>query len=72
MAEWLKALVLKVVDEPENPVNTGVPLMFDISVLLFGRCFDGRNPAKKLPSDLRKIGWQAFGSVAILMARINE
>jgi hypothetical protein len=35
MAEWLKALVLKVVDEPTNPVNTGLLLMFDISVLLF-------------------------------------
>jgi hypothetical protein len=31
MAEWLKALVLEVLDELTNPVNTGVPLMFDIS-----------------------------------------
>ena len=36
MAEWLKALVLKVLDEPTNPVNTGVALMFDIGFLLFG------------------------------------
>ena len=42
MAEWLKALVLKVVDEPRNPANTGLPLMFDISVLLFGGKSDGR------------------------------
>ena len=35
MAEWLKALVLKVLAYPTNPVNTGVPLMFDISVLFF-------------------------------------
>jgi hypothetical protein len=39
MAEWLKALVLKVVDEPTDPVNTGLPLMFDISVLFFGGQF---------------------------------
>ena len=30
MAEWLKALVLKVVDGPKNPVKTGVLLMVDI------------------------------------------
>jgi len=35
MAEWLKALVLKVLDAPTNPANTGLPLMFDIGVLLF-------------------------------------
>jgi len=39
MAEWLKALVLKVLDEPINPVNTGVSPMFDIGVLLFGGQF---------------------------------
>ena len=39
MAEWLKALVLKVLDEPANPANTGVPPMFDIGVLLFGGQF---------------------------------
>jgi hypothetical protein len=55
MAEWLKALVLKVVDEPTNPANTGVPLMFDISVLLLEGNFDGRKTAKKLPSGLRRI-----------------
>ena len=36
MAEWLKALVLKVLAEPTNPANTGLPPMFDIGVLLFG------------------------------------
>jgi hypothetical protein len=39
MAEWLKALVLKVLDEPTNPANTGLPPMFDIGVLLFMRAF---------------------------------
>jgi hypothetical protein len=39
MAEWLKALVLKVVDEPTNPVNTGLPLMLDISFLHFAGQF---------------------------------
>ena len=39
MAEWLKALVLKVVDERAKPYNTRVSPMFDIGVLLFGRCF---------------------------------
>jgi hypothetical protein len=33
MAEWLKALVLKVLDEPTNPTNTGLPSMFNIGVL---------------------------------------
>ena len=37
MAEWLKALVLKVLDAFTNPANTGLPLMFDISVFAFGR-----------------------------------
>ena len=60
MAEWLKALVLKVLDEPTNPVNTGVPPMFDIGVLLFKGNSDGRNAEKKLPSGLRKTGWQGF------------
>ena len=45
MAEWLKALVLKVVDEPTNPANTGVPPMFDIGVLLFGVSVDGKKAA---------------------------
>mgnify|MGYP000922303425 CR=1 FL=1 len=39
MAEWLKALVLKVVDEPAKPYNTRVPPMFDIGVLLYGGQF---------------------------------
>jgi hypothetical protein len=72
MAEWLKALVLKVLDEPTNPVNTGLPPMFDIGVLLFGDSFDGKKDAKKLPSDLRKIRWQGFRSGVILMAEANR
>jgi len=60
MAEWLKALVLKVLPEPTNPVNTGLPPMFDIGFFLFWRCFDGRNIAKKLPSDCRKSDGRAF------------
>ena len=72
MAEWLKALVLKVLDEPENPANTGVSLMFDISILLFGRCFDGRKDVKKLPSGLQKTGWQGFRSREIVMAEANR
>ena len=71
MAEWLKALVLKVVDERAKPYNTRVSPMFDIGVLLFGRCFDGKKTAKKLPSDLRKIGWQGFRNMVLLMARAN-
>jgi hypothetical protein len=35
MAEWLKALVLKVLDGATNPVNTVLPLMSDISGFLF-------------------------------------
>ncbi len=35
MAEWLKALVLKVVDEPTKPYNTRVSPMFDIGVFLY-------------------------------------
>ena len=59
MAEWLKALVLKVVDEPAKPYNTRVSPMFDIGVLLLEGNSDGRKDAKKLPSGLRKTGWQA-------------
>jgi len=36
MAEWLKALVLKVLDELTNPANTGVSPMLDIGVLFYG------------------------------------
>jgi hypothetical protein len=35
MAEWLKALVLKVLDGATNPANTVLPLMSDISVFFF-------------------------------------
>jgi hypothetical protein len=39
MAEWLKALVLKVVDERINPANKGLPPMFIIGVLILGGHF---------------------------------
>jgi len=68
MAEWLKALVLKVLAYPINPANTGVPPMFDIGFFLFRWCFDGRNIAKDLPSDLRKIGWQPLLGNQFMMA----
>jgi hypothetical protein len=51
MAEWLKALVLKVLAYPGKPYKSRVSLMFDIGVLFLWGQFDGRNARKKLPSD---------------------
>jgi hypothetical protein len=39
MAEWLKALVLKVLDEPEKPYKSRVSPMFDIGFFSFLRSF---------------------------------
>jgi hypothetical protein len=39
MAECLKTLVLKVLDEPEKPYKSRASPMFDIGVLLFLRQF---------------------------------
>jgi len=52
MAEWLKALVLKVLDEPTNPANTGVPPMFDIGFLFFGGEVDGKKAAIRFAENL--------------------
>jgi len=46
MAEWLKALVLKVLPELRKPYKSRVSPMFDIGVLLFVTVFDGRNAEK--------------------------
>jgi hypothetical protein len=72
MAEWLKALVLKVLDESTNPANTGVPPMVDIGFFLFWQCSDGKMDVKKLPSGLRNTGWQALSREIILMARAKD
>jgi hypothetical protein len=39
MAEWLKALVLKVLPEPGKPYKSKISPRFDIGVLLFGGLF---------------------------------
>ena len=39
MAEWLKALALKVLPEPENPYKSKVLPMLDIGFFFFARTF---------------------------------
>ena len=63
---------LEVLDEPTSPANMEFRRCLTSAFCFIEGKSDGRNDAKRLPYDSRKIGWQVYGSMALLMARAKE